>query len=126
MAWADFDNRYSLTRYFPSGMAWSSCKYRLKRNCPQEWPGLISGIENQGWCSSSWALATAAVAGDRFLALMLLHILIITITIIITMIVVIITFSITIIAIIAMSCTTIIIISIGIKILHRQSLKVPQ
>jgi len=31
----------------------------------QEWPGLISRIENQGWCSSSWALATAAVAGDR-------------------------------------------------------------
>merc|ERR1712037_725204 len=31
----------------------------------QEWPGLISPIEDQGWCSSSWALATAAVAGDR-------------------------------------------------------------
>ena len=32
----------------------------------QEWPGLISPIEDQGWCSSSWALATAAVAGDRY------------------------------------------------------------
>ena len=32
----------------------------------QEWPGLISPVEDQGWCSSSWAVATAAVAGDRY------------------------------------------------------------
>ncbi|GJQ85101.1 hypothetical protein Trydic_g15788 [Trypoxylus dichotomus] len=30
-----------------------------------EWPGYISGIEEQGWCGSSWAVSTAAVASDR-------------------------------------------------------------
>lgn len=43
------------------------------RNLPREfdsygkWPGMISGIENQGWCGSSWAISTAAVASDRYL-----------------------------------------------------------
>lgn len=30
-----------------------------------EWPGYVSGIEEQGWCGSSWAVSTAAVASDR-------------------------------------------------------------
>ncbi|XP_074042545.1 secreted Wg-interacting molecule [Leptinotarsa decemlineata] len=30
------------------------------------WPGYISGIRDQGWCGSSWALSTAAVASDRY------------------------------------------------------------
>ena len=88
-------------------MAWTDVhnKFNLKRNYPQEWPGLISRIENQGWCSSSWALATAAVAGDRFLALILLHITIIIIIIVIIIVIItivniiVITFSITIITI---------------------------
>ena len=29
------------------------------------WPGLISPIPDQGWCSSSWAVSAAGVAGDR-------------------------------------------------------------
>lgn len=31
-----------------------------------EWPGYISGIQEQGWCGSSWAVSTAAVASDRY------------------------------------------------------------
>lgn len=31
-----------------------------------EWPGYISGIQEQGWCGSSWAISTAAVASDRY------------------------------------------------------------
>ncbi|XP_056640720.1 tubulointerstitial nephritis antigen-like [Diorhabda sublineata] len=30
------------------------------------WPGLITGIQDQGWCGSSWAISTAAVASDRY------------------------------------------------------------
>ncbi|KAG5882215.1 hypothetical protein JTB14_024726 [Gonioctena quinquepunctata] len=30
------------------------------------WPGYISGIQDQGWCGSSWAISTAAVASDRY------------------------------------------------------------
>lgn len=29
------------------------------------WPGYISGIQDQQWCGSSWAISTAAVASDR-------------------------------------------------------------
>ena len=29
------------------------------------WPGLVSGVVDQGWCSSSWAMSAAGVAGDR-------------------------------------------------------------
>lgn len=29
------------------------------------WPGFITGIQDQGWCGSSWAISTAAVASDR-------------------------------------------------------------
>jgi hypothetical protein len=31
-----------------------------------KWPRWISGIQDQGWCGSSWAISTAAVASDRF------------------------------------------------------------
>ncbi|RZC37298.1 Peptidase C1 domain containing protein [Asbolus verrucosus] len=31
-----------------------------------KWPGWISQIHDQGWCGSSWAISTAAVASDRF------------------------------------------------------------
>jgi hypothetical protein len=34
-----------------------------------KWPGWVSGIEDQGWCGSSWALSTVQVSSDR-LALM--------------------------------------------------------
>ena len=47
----------------------------------QEWPGLISPVEDQGWCSSSWAVATAAVAGDRYASSLGYHCLVITIII---------------------------------------------
>lgn len=30
------------------------------------WPGYISGIQDQQWCGSSWAISTAAVASDRY------------------------------------------------------------
>ncbi|KAK9738480.1 Papain family cysteine protease [Popillia japonica] len=30
------------------------------------WPGDVSGIVEQGWCGSSWAVSTAAVASDRY------------------------------------------------------------
>ncbi|XP_050510124.1 tubulointerstitial nephritis antigen-like [Diabrotica virgifera virgifera] len=30
------------------------------------WRGLITGIQDQGWCGSSWAISTAAVASDRY------------------------------------------------------------
>ena len=29
------------------------------------WPGLISPVTDQGWCSSSWAVSATGVAGDR-------------------------------------------------------------
>lgn len=29
------------------------------------WPRYIGGIQDQGWCGSSWAISTAAVASDR-------------------------------------------------------------
>lgn len=31
-----------------------------------KWAGFISPIHDQGWCGSSWAISTAAVASDRF------------------------------------------------------------
>lgn len=31
----------------------------------EQWPDFISPIQNQGWCGSSWAISTAAVASDR-------------------------------------------------------------
>lgn len=31
----------------------------------QKWPQYISPIQDQGWCGSSWAISTAAVASDR-------------------------------------------------------------
>lgn len=31
-----------------------------------KWSGKISEIQDQGWCGSSWAISTAAVASDRF------------------------------------------------------------
>ncbi|KYB26628.1 Tubulointerstitial nephritis antigen-like [Tribolium castaneum] len=31
-----------------------------------KWPGWMSEIQDQGWCGSSWAITTAAVASDRF------------------------------------------------------------
>lgn len=33
----------------------------------QKWPNYISPIEDQGWCGSSWAISTAAVASDRWI-----------------------------------------------------------
>ncbi|XP_017768162.1 PREDICTED: tubulointerstitial nephritis antigen-like [Nicrophorus vespilloides] len=30
------------------------------------WPGKITRVQDQGWCGSSWAISTAAVASDRF------------------------------------------------------------
>lgn len=35
-------------------------------DCEETWPGYISGIQDQKWCGSSWAISTAAVASDRF------------------------------------------------------------
>lgn len=29
------------------------------------WPGKIGLVQDQGWCGSSWALSTTAVASDR-------------------------------------------------------------
>ncbi|KAJ3649376.1 hypothetical protein Zmor_021124 [Zophobas morio] len=31
-----------------------------------KWPGFITHVQDQGWCGSSWAISTAAVASDRF------------------------------------------------------------
>ena len=31
-----------------------------------KWHGLIQGVQDQGWCGSSWALSTVSVASDRF------------------------------------------------------------
>ncbi|CAH1163468.1 unnamed protein product [Phaedon cochleariae] len=35
-------------------------------DCDAVWPGYISGIQDQKWCGSSWAISTAAVASDRY------------------------------------------------------------
>ncbi|XP_060518366.1 tubulointerstitial nephritis antigen-like [Cylas formicarius] len=35
-------------------------------NTETRWPRYISGIRDQGWCGSSWAISTAAVASDRY------------------------------------------------------------
>ncbi|CAG9764409.1 unnamed protein product [Ceutorhynchus assimilis] len=32
----------------------------------QRWPRYISEVQDQGWCGSSWAISTAAVASDRY------------------------------------------------------------
>lgn len=32
-----------------------------------KWPGQMSNIQDQGWCGSSWAISTAAVASDRWM-----------------------------------------------------------
>ncbi|XP_018568310.1 tubulointerstitial nephritis antigen-like isoform X2 [Anoplophora glabripennis] len=32
----------------------------------EKWPTFISGIQDQKWCASSWAVSTAAVASDRY------------------------------------------------------------
>ncbi|XP_048518010.1 tubulointerstitial nephritis antigen-like [Dendroctonus ponderosae] len=31
-----------------------------------EWPRYVTGIQDQEWCGSSWAISTAAVASDRY------------------------------------------------------------
>lgn len=30
------------------------------------WPGLVSDTQDQGWCGSSWVISTTSVASDRF------------------------------------------------------------
>lgn len=36
-------------------------------NAQHEWSeGMITAVRDQGWCGSSWALSTAAVASDRY------------------------------------------------------------
>ena len=32
----------------------------------QNWPNLMTPIQDQKWCGSSWALSTVTVANDRF------------------------------------------------------------
>lgn len=32
----------------------------------QQWAGQLAPIQDQGWCGSSWAISTAAVASDKF------------------------------------------------------------
>jgi hypothetical protein len=32
----------------------------------EKWPGKVSGVRDQGWCSASWAFSTTSVASDRF------------------------------------------------------------
>ncbi|KAL5287928.1 TINAGL1 family protein [Megaselia abdita] len=42
------------------------------KNLPREfkadekWPGLISAIEDQGWCASSWIVSATSMSSDRF------------------------------------------------------------
>lgn len=31
-----------------------------------KWPRWITPVQDQGWCGSSWAISTAAVASDRY------------------------------------------------------------
>lgn len=31
----------------------------------QQWTGQLAPIQDQGWCGSSWAISTAAVASDK-------------------------------------------------------------
>lgn len=39
----------------------------LEFNAVDQWTGgMISPVRDQGWCGSSWAVSTAAVASDRF------------------------------------------------------------
>lgn len=38
-----------------------------------KWPQQLSKIQDQGWCGSSWAISTAAVASDRYLRIILLN-----------------------------------------------------
>lgn len=45
--------------------SYSSSKLPHMFDAMSAWPGLISPIVSQGWCSSSWAVSSASVASDR-------------------------------------------------------------
>lgn len=38
-----------------------------------KWPRYITGIQDQQWCGSSWAISTAAVASDRSEKILFCH-----------------------------------------------------
>ncbi|KAJ1519663.1 hypothetical protein ONE63_004929 [Megalurothrips usitatus] len=38
----------------------------LSFDARSHWPGMVSAVQDQGWCGASWALSTAAVASDRY------------------------------------------------------------
>jgi hypothetical protein len=46
-------------------LSYSASSLPHQFNSLTAWPGLISPVTDQGWCSSSWAVSAAAVAGDR-------------------------------------------------------------
>ena len=46
-------------------LSYSPSSLPTEFSCSNAWPGLIGGISDQGWCSSSWAVSAASVAGDR-------------------------------------------------------------
>lgn len=35
-------------------------------NSVLKWPHFVTKVRDQGWCASSWAISTAAVASDRY------------------------------------------------------------
>ena len=46
-------------------VSYSTASLPVQFSSPAAWPGLISPVTEQGWCSSSWALSAAGVASDR-------------------------------------------------------------
>jgi len=46
-------------------LSYSPSNLPLQFSTRSSWQGLVSDVSDQGWCASSWAVASAAVAGDR-------------------------------------------------------------
>ena len=46
-------------------LSYSSSSLPSEFSSLSTWPGLISPVSDQGWCSSSWAVSATGVAGDR-------------------------------------------------------------
>lgn len=53
-------------RFFQSKIEHKPEHLPINFDATENWPGLVTGITDQGWCGASWAISTASVQSDRF------------------------------------------------------------